>query len=1215
MSIRKRIALLFGGWYWFFALPVFGQSLCNDSSQVTIPAEGIEIGYYSNIVQRLFLPKVNFVDNFADKSTAILVGIVRCTSEPLIIYRWDGKIEGIYADYLSVLSRLLKIPIKIRIFDNHQQARNALNEGYIQLLAQTSAALTATVQRKNESKPILIQPLVMLVKKEKAYYKAEELRVLVAHSEPPELLAKIRQSYREVVVVGSAQEALRLILDDKADGFISGQAQIAYQFTFRSLPSSLVWHHVDYSSTLENNFVFRVNDPRMENIDRTLNELYKTIKNVVYERWIAGVVPIMSSENINFSLEEKNWLLQHPVVNVVVKHNAPPYSFENANGQIIGMNIDILRLVGEKTGIHFNLVTVDNSAGIIDYLQQGKAQMALSLVSNEQRQKWLLFSHPYSSFEWVMITGNYRNAPKNFQQLRHRKVVVVSGHILLSEFEHEPDIELIEVNNMDKAIEMVLAGAADAVLDNFVSANYLQSSRYGDSILIHPLNRDFFPARYAVIKDYAPLVNILNKAIDALSPKDLRYFHQKWLSPVTFFTSYSVLHLSSWIILWGSVLSVISITSIFWGSWLTRQIRQRKAAKTALQNSLAYWETLFNTIPAPMFVCDPIMNITAANPWFLHEMGDLPRERIIGHSLFSQGFFQPDDEVEIFTQFLSCLSGAPAYFSDCSISVQGQTREVYLWLEHYRDAEGIVQGIIGGWFDITERKLLSRELRTERDKAKRASNEKSAFLAHISHEIRTALYVIIGILELEVRQLPENVPLHTASRAANSLLGVIGDVLDFTRIESGKVTLNLQSVGLYALLEQCAEPFCAIAQDKGLGFTLELTIPKQNYYLLDATRITQVINNLLSNAVKFTDEGFITFRAAIQRSINSETEMLSLYVQDTGCGIPEHMYSEILQPYVQVEADSRGTGLGLPISIQLMALMDGTLTLEAAPGSGTLAHMYLPLKRSELQEEEVSPTHIIQPEPLNILLVDDLPANLQVLSLQLASSKHRVTIAEGAEQALTLVEENYFDMVLTDCQMPVMNGYELTRVLRTSSAQRNLPPQVILGCTANAFSSELSLCLAAGMDGVLVKPLTQDHLLSEIARYYQLINSQNELCFDGISALASGDRQKEYQLLQAILEGIEQDLATLHNLRSTSIDKEALSLQVHRMKGVFALLCYQPALRVCWRIEKGGFCGDSQTLETLFYYTDIFRAAVNGRLNDNNDLAKESSDHKMILTE
>lgn len=249
MSIRKRIALLFGGWYWFFALPVFGQSLCNDSSQVTIPAEGIEIGYYSNIVQRLFLPKVNFVDNFADKSTAILVGIVRCTSEPLIIYRWDGKIEGIYADYLSVLSRLLKIPIKIRIFDNYQQARNALNEGYIQLLAQTSAALTATVQRKNESKPILIQPLVMLVKKEKAYYKAEELRVLVAHSEPPELLAKIRQSYREVVVVGSAQEALRLILDDKADGFISGQAQIAYQFTFRSLPSSLVWHHVDYSST------------------------------------------------------------------------------------------------------------------------------------------------------------------------------------------------------------------------------------------------------------------------------------------------------------------------------------------------------------------------------------------------------------------------------------------------------------------------------------------------------------------------------------------------------------------------------------------------------------------------------------------------------------------------------------------------------------------------------------------------------------------------------------------------------------------------------------------------------------------------------------------------------------------------------------------------------------------------------------------------------
>lgn len=1190
-----------------FALPVFGHSQSNDSFGETIPAEGKEVGFYSNIAQRLFLPKVNFVENFKDKPTELIVGFVRSTSEPLVIYRWDGRIEGIYADYLSVLARLLKIPIQLRVFDNYQQAKKALDAGYIQLLAQTSASLSAIVRKGNESKPILIQPLVMLIKKEKIYYKADELRVLVAHEEPREVLDKIRQSYREVTIVKSTQEALQEILADKADAFISGQAQMAYQFTFRSLPSSLVWHHVDYASTLENNFIIRANDPWMEDVNRALNELSKTIKNVVYERWIAGIVPVLNSENINFSREEKNWLLRHPVINVVVKHNSHPYSYKNANGQIIGMNIDILRLVGEKTGVHFNLITVDNSADIIDNLQQGNAEMALSLVSNEERKKWLLFSHPYSSFEWVMITRNYRNAPKSLQQLRHRKIVVVRGHILLTEFDHEPDIELIEVENMDKAIEMVLSGAADAALDNFVSANYLQSSRYGDSILINSLNRDLLHARYAVVADYAPLVNILNKAIDALSPKDLRYLHQKWLSPVTFFTSYSVLRLSSWIILWGSLLSMISITSIFWGSWLTRQIRKRKAAKNALQNSLAYWETLFNTIPAPMFVCDPIMNITAANPWFLHEMGDLPRERIIGHSLFSQGFFRPDDEVEIFTQFLSCLSGAPAYFSDCSISIQGQMREVYLWLEHYRDAEGIVQGIIGGWFDITERKLLARELRTERDKAKRASNEKSAFLAHISHEIRTALYVIIGILELEVRQLPENVPLHTASRAANSLLGVIGDVLDFTRIESGTVTLNLQPVALYALLEQCAEPFCAIAQDKGLGFTLELTIPKQNYYLLDATRITQVINNLLSNAVKFTDEGFIALRAGLQRVANSETEMLSLYVQDTGCGIPEHMYSEILQPYVQVEADSRGTGLGLPISIQLMALMDGTLTLQAAPGGGTLAHMDLPLKQSELQEEEASPTRIIQPESLNILLVDDLPANLQVLSLQLAASKHRVTLAEGAEQALTLMEENYFDMVLTDCQMPGMNGYELTRVLRTSSAQRNLPPQVILGCTANAFSSELSLCLAAGMDGVLVKPLTQDHLLSEIARYYQLVNSQNELSFDGISALASGDKQKEYQLLQAILEGIEQDLATLHNLRSTAIDEEALSLHVHRMKGVFALLCYQPALRVCWRIEKGGFCADSQTLETLFYYTDTFRVAVNGRLNEHNDLAKTNT--------
>ncbi|CAI1711857.1 Sensor protein evgS precursor [Serratia ficaria] len=257
-----------------------------------------------------------------------------------------------------------------------------------------------------------------------------------------------------------------------------------------------------------------------------------------------------------------------------------------------------------------------------------------------------------------------------------------------------------------------------------------------------------------------------------------------------------------------------------------------------------------------------------------------------------------------------------------------------------------------------------------------------------------------------------------------------------------------------------------------------------------------------------------------------------------------------------------------------------------------LARSNAPLiKENELPE---------QMESLNILVVDDSPASLQVLSLQLSGAGHQVTLADSGERALQLMDQAYFDMVLTDCQMPQMSGYVLTRHLRQLEQQRQWPPLLILGCTANAFSAERDLCLEAGMNGVLVKPLTQRRLLTEISRYYRQLAAEDALCFDEIQALAQGNRSQEINLLQAVLQGVEDDAGALRENGRPAGD---IARRAHRLQGAFALLRYQAGVRLCLRIEKGE-CSDGQTLALLLSRADDFRQALLQRLAE---LGKEAT--------
>ncbi|WP_437613393.1 histidine kinase dimerization/phospho-acceptor domain-containing protein [Erwinia sp. V71] len=618
-------------------------------------------------------------------------------------------------------------------------------------------------------------------------------------------------------------------------------------------------------------------------------------------------LPEASVDTPWFSQQEINWIKQHPVINVAMDINNPPYSLLDRDGEMTGLDADILQRITEKSGLNFNFIPATGPQAVSALLLAGKAQMTPARFDAQPLPATLLLSEPWDMLEWVMITRNERSAPVTLQTLGPLRVAIARGYPLLAARRLYPQLSVVEVDSALQAVELMLAGAADATFTSIGSARYLQASRYGDRIIVRVLANAREPERFAVVASLPLLRDILNKSQASIPPQELRALRSHWFS----LASLAVVNTSlpPWVKLWGGALLVIALSSVFWGSYPARQVGRRKQAEYRLQELLAYWETLFNNVPTPLFVCAPDMTLTAANRYFCQAMA-LTLSQVVGRPLFSLQLLPAREQQAIRGIFLRCLAGDMAQFADRQILLQGQEREGYLWFEGYRNPAGVVQGVIGGWFDVTERKSLARELLLARDKAEQASDEKSAFLARMSHEIRTPLHAIIGILELAVKQ--RDAPsLQIAWQAAESLQEVVGDVLDFSTIEAGHIELKAQPVQLVAMLENCAATFRPRAQEKQLTLQSELALPASDWYLLDSVRLMQVINNLLLNAIKFTHEGGIWLRARQGGQTQEGDDVIVIDVEDSGCGIAPEKYQAVMQQWVREESAAAVPGSGL----------------------------------------------------------------------------------------------------------------------------------------------------------------------------------------------------------------------------------------------------------------------------------------------------------------
>ncbi|VAX36164.1 sensory box histidine kinase/response regulator [hydrothermal vent metagenome] len=524
---------------------------------------------------------------------------------------------------------------------------------------------------------------------------------------------------------------------------------------------------------------------------------------------------------------------------------------------------------------------------------------------------------------------------------------------------------------------------------------------------------------------------------------------------------------------------------------IIHDISLRKEVEKELIESKELFQTIFDNTAAAIMVADKSERVIAWNP-FTEKLLCMGNEELFNKPVKD---LYPSQEWQKIRRLDIRSRGMHANIETKVYRENGSTLDVAVSVSILKDAAGDIVGSIGIMHDISERKLVHEMLIQSKLAAEEANQSKSLFLASMSHEVRTPMNAILGMIDLTLEthlEEEQRENLLVAKDAADNLLGLLNDILDLSRVESGKITLEDIEFHLHNVVNNVCKGLAVTARDKDLEILVEIEPDVPEIIMGDPVRLRQVLSNLINNAIKFTSKGKITTFVKVASKVKGGVVLL-IAVKDQGIGIPKDRQERVFEVFTQADETTTrrfgGTGLGLAICKRLVEMMGGQIWVESEEGEGSTFNFtgrfkIVKGKKSGMlvditRDGEKSSAEILKGRGIRLLLAEDNIVNQKIAVRILEKQGIEVETSVTGKEVIERIHKERFDLILMDSEMPELDGLEATKIIRENEKKtgQHIP---IIAFTARAMQEDRKRCLDAGMDGYVTKPIDRKKLFEEI---------------------------------------------------------------------------------------------------------------------------------------
>ncbi|MCP3852694.1 MAG: ABC transporter substrate-binding protein [Gammaproteobacteria bacterium] len=812
-------------------------------------------------------------------------------------------------------------------------------------------------------------------------------------------------------------------------------------------------------------------------------EIYKILGLTKGSINLNDVIYDDTSQQLKLTNNEMEYLLHKKQINMCVDPDWLPFT-QLKNGHYKGISADIYELIRAKLPIPIKVVPTSTWSESIEFAKQRKCDIIDFAVETTQRKTYLNFTQPYLEVPLVIATRHDVPFIADFNSLSTEKIGIVSDYAFIDILkESYPNINIVEVKSMKEGLQKVKSNDLFGYIGTLAGVAHTLKTDYTGELKITGKFIETWDMGSAVRNDDEMLLNIMKKIISSIEQNKVQEVINKWIS-----IKYEkeVDYSSTW-----KFLFIVIILSLFFihrqrilTNYNTKLEEQKELYNLVSENS-PLGILFIDTTTYRIFDCNlrAIKLFNADSKDSL--LNILPAQ--ISPKCQPDGSKSNERSIQLIAQ---AIKKGSQTFEWKHTKITGEEFWAEIILTYIKiNNRGVVHALLK---DIDEQKEQERILIEAKEKAITATQAKSQFLANMSHEIRTPMNGIIGMAHLALESNPAQKQkkfLKVIDQSAKSLLGIINDILDFSKVEAGKLTIEKIEFDLVKLINNIINRATFKIEEKDISININYDSKIGTFFFADELRVSQILTNLLDNAIKFTSAGSIEL--SIQKI---KKDYFQFQVKDSGIGLNAEQQQNLFQSFSQADSSTTrkhgGTGLGLYISKRLVELMHGKIWVESQLNHGSTFIFQIELieleNESNLSRLSQHVLHINKQdlkESVNkltgkILLAEDNAVNQEIITSILEDSKLEIDIADNGLIATEKFHPEKYKLVIMDIQMPIMDGYEATKIIREQD--KDIP---ILAMTANARSEDLIKTLQSGMDEHINKPIDVYHFYEILIKY------------------------------------------------------------------------------------------------------------------------------------